>query len=96
MGFGEIGGDGSVAWKIDVDDRTMAGRKRVSAEGRDDASPTTFTISLEYPNATAAQNDLNRLIGTGGTGAAMRVVGNRIVFTLDVQSGNEDQIRVEW
>jgi hypothetical protein len=96
MGLGQIGGDGSVAWKIDVDDGTKPGKKRVSAFGRDDANPSTFAISLEYANADAAQKDLTRLIGTGGTGATMRVNGNKIEFTLTVQLNNEDQISIEW
>ena len=91
MGYGEYGGGGSVKWKIDVDDETKRGEKRVSAFGRDAKKTTNFRVSLEYPTMAAAKRDLERLKKDGLT-----VRGNKIIFEVPVQPLNEDQIRVEW
>ena len=91
MGYGEYGGGGSVKWKIDVDDETKRGEKRVSAVGRDAKKTTNFRVSLEYPTMAAAKRDLERLKKDGLT-----VKGNKIIFEVPVQPSNEDQIRVEW
>lgn len=93
MGYGEYGGGGSIAWKVDVDDETKNGKKRAFAYGRDAKAAQRFTVSLDYPNASDAQADLNRLKTTPG---AMRVQGGKIVFEVDVQQLNERQVRIEW
>jgi hypothetical protein len=91
MGYGEYGGGGSIAWKVDVDDESKPGKKRAFAYGRDAKVAQEFTVSLDYPNANDAANDLNRL-KTG----AMRVQGTKIVFEVNVQQQNEGQVGIEW
>lgn len=91
MGFSEVGGDGSVAWKIDVDDEQRPGKKRASAWGRDHKDATEFTVKLKYPTSSDANNALGAL-----TSGGMKVVGTTITFTIPVRPNSEDQIRVEW
>ena len=93
MGYGEYGGGGSIAWKVDVDDETQPGKKRASAFGRDAKNATRFKVSLEYASNGDAQADLARLKLKAGE---MEVDGKRIIFEVAVQPENEDQIRVEW
>lgn len=93
MGYGEYGGGGSIAWKVDVDDETKADKKRAFAYGRDAKAAEKFKVSLDYANANDATTDLNRLKTTAG---AMVVQGTKIVFEVDVQPQNERQIRIEW
>lgn len=93
MGGGEFGGDGSVAWRIDIDDETRRGRKRAAAYGRDPKNAETFTIALEYSTPRAARKDFDRLT-RGPSGLCIR--GSTIVFEVDVQPRNEDQIRIRW
>jgi hypothetical protein len=91
MGYGEYGGGGSIAWKVDIEDSNASGKKRAAASGYDPKAAQIFTVLLEYASAAVAQDDLDRLKNGG-----MTVDGNKIVFTVAVQQKNEDQIRVEW
>jgi len=93
MGYGEYGGGGSIAWKVDVEDKDKPPKKRAIASGYDPKTATKFTVFLEYPSSAAAQADLARLAPVPGD---MKVQGTKIVFDVPVQQDNEDQIRIEW
>jgi hypothetical protein len=90
MGYGEYGGGGSIAWTVDVDDESNSGKKRATASGYDPKNTDTFTVTLRYPNAGAADTDLGRLKGE------IKVVGSEITFTVPVQAKNTKQIKIEW
>lgn len=93
MGYGEYGGGGSIAWKVDVEDKDKPPKKRASASGYDPKVATKFTVFLEYPSRAEAEADLKRLAPVAGE---MSVQGTKIVFDVPVQQDNEDQIRIEW
>ena len=93
MGYGEFGGNGSVDWKIDVDDKSKAGKKRASAFGRDDQNPTDFTITIDFEDATkakAAWTNIQTALDALGSNA------KKLVFTVPVEAENGDQIKVAW
>ena len=93
MGYGEFGGNGSVDWKVDVDDQGKPGKKRVSAYGRDDKNPTDFTVTIDFDDAdkasTAWGNIRTALDGLGSS-------AKKLVFTVPVEAENGDQITVAW
>jgi hypothetical protein len=93
MGYGEFGGNGSVDWKVDVDDKGKPGKKRASAYGRDDQTPTDFTITIDFDDAAKASvawtNIRTALAGLGGN-------AKKLVFKVPVESENGDQIKVAW
>lgn len=93
MGYGEFGGNGSVDWKIDVDDSGKATKKRAFAFGRDDQNPTYFTVTIDFEDggkaSTAWTNIRTALDDLGGN-------AKKLVFNIPVEANNGDQIKVAW
>ena len=93
MGYGEFGGNGSVDWKVDVDDETASNKKRASAFGRDPKVTTDFTVTFDFSDNSLAQGawaNIRAAIGKVGTN------DRKLVFKVPVEAQNGDQIRVEW
>ena len=100
----DIGGDESVMWDVQVDHvrrnppprHEPRGPQGWRHQGVDETAPgSTFTITLKMPANSGnfvntlrqAAEDAQRLSGSAGA---------FISFTLPIEQGNHDQIRVTW
>lgn len=100
----DIGGDESVMWHVQVDNvRKNPGPKHEAHgtrgwrhQGVDESVPDShFTVTIKIPaNASnfiaslrQAAEEAQRLGGTPGS---------QVSFTLPIERGNHDQIRVAW
>lgn len=95
MGYGEFGGGGSVKWELDVDDTAGgAGKKRVNASGRDDQSPATFTVTIEYNDQVKANQAwaVMRSVVPPATNTNTR----RIDFTIPFDDHGNHRVKVNW
>jgi hypothetical protein len=94
MGYGEVGGGGSVKWAVDVDDLpAVGGKKRVAASGRDNQNPTYLKVTIEYKDLTKAQtaftNMKNALAGVGSN-------DKKVTFQIPFDDDTDHKIKVEW
>jgi hypothetical protein len=103
MGSGiEVGGDGSVEWKVFVENvrresirNCSIGDHGYEQGGVDETDPGDFTISIKMPaDARAFVETLNR--------AAMQAkelagkTGALVSFVLPIEPKNPDQIQIRW
>ena len=100
----DIGGDESVMWHVQVDHVRQAppprhesrGTKGWRHQGVDETVPgTNFTVTLKIPaNAADFVNSLRQ-----AADEAQRLAGSPgalVSFTLPIERGNHDQIKVTW
>ena len=94
MGYGEVGGGGSVKWAVDVEDLPAAGgKKRVAASGRDIQNPTYFKVAIEYKDLTKAQAAFaNMTTALAGVGPSDK----RVEFQIPFDDDDDHKIKVEW
>jgi hypothetical protein len=103
MGYGEFGGGGSVKWVFDVDDAPVGGvrpgeraleKKRVSASGRDDQTPPSFTVTIAYNDqakANAAWAALRNALPPAGNTSTTQVV-----VTIPFDDHGNHKVKVNW
>ena len=98
MGGADVGGDGSVQWKVWGDN--VKGPEKITnvgAHGRqhehiDETDPGNFRISIQLPND---QNEANALVNTLKN-LPPAVPGTRINFELPIVPNDTDQIQIRW
>ena len=99
MGGADVGGDGSVQWKV-WGENVKQGKEVVKARGTngrehqhvDETDPGNFRISIELPHN---QNDADALVNTLRN-LPPAVPGARINFELPIVPDDTDQIQVRW
>jgi hypothetical protein len=103
----DIGGDGSVMWKVSVDhvrkDGTLKheprGNKGHYQQGVDEVSANQhFTVSIEVPGSDIAKNELTVSLHSAANSLAALPPGSgaKVSFSLPIEANNQDQIQVQW
>ena len=93
MGSVEVGGNGSVDWRVDVDDRGKPGKKRANAFGYDDKLPGEFTVTIDFNDSGLAAKAWEQIRSAL---AALGPNSRRLVIRVPYEAGNPDQIKIEW
>jgi hypothetical protein len=106
MAFIDVGGDGSVKWAVDVDHvrpgsvkNNGKGPRGHQQGGIDEVDAGRFfTIYVEVPATDAARTALSGAMQSAATSLTTLPPGSgaKVSFSLPIESGNEDQIRIEW
>lgn len=105
MATGDFGGDGSVKWRVDVDnvkheklkqEPKPGGSKGWIHEGVDNVAEGFFTISIRLPEGVTRLDQLPQAPGGSADGP-----GSVIKLSLPIEPGNDEsgrwpQIRVRW
>ena len=102
MGGGDFGGNGSVAWKVEVDDARSSedkphpdpGGKGRFQRGVDQAPGSepgkSFEISIEPPDGMTPDEFIAVFPGL------LRKAAGRVEFDLVIEPNNPDQIQIRW
>ena len=101
MGYGEVGGNGSVEWKIDVGDadwtsdekKSGTGHRQGGADKHGKPDTEEFTISVEVPRK---ESDPDAYLKKLAAALKLDKTTRRVYFTLQIESHNPDQIRIAW
>ncbi len=100
-GYGQVGGNGSVEWTIDVKDPKFACSNRVHPHGLRqngadaNGSPgDNFTLSLELPASMESLDEFREYLTTPKNWQADGRA--RLAIKLQIESHNPDQIKVSW
>jgi hypothetical protein len=103
MGSGvDVGGDGSVEWKVFVENvrrdsirNCSIGDRGYEQGGVDETDPGDFTISIKMPaDYRAFVETLNRAAAQAKEYAGK--TGALVSFVLPIEPKNPDQIQVRW
>jgi hypothetical protein len=97
MGLGQIGGNGSVEWAIDVNQANWhisipkaPGGVRQGGVDPSAQAGQNFTVSVE-PLQGQSPNDLLAALKAG-----MHLENGRVEFTHRIEERNPDQIQIRW
>ena len=103
-GYGEFGGNGSVQWVVDVNDKIWTsdtgkqgpypnGHRQSGSDRGANLQDAHFTISLEVPEGVDPREFAKRV----ANGWEQDGQKNRLKFEgLKIEKGNPDQIRISW
>jgi hypothetical protein len=101
MGYGEVGGNGSVEWAIEVEDpkwvhsqsKVPKGHRQGGAD-QGGAPGQMFTIRIEVP-AGSARDALANALQKAADDARQPGIA-KVEFYLPIEKQNRDQIQILW
>jgi hypothetical protein len=110
MAQGDFGGNGSVAWTIDVERLKQNsahsaiagggpghGNGRHHQDGTDDTQPgQVFTVYLKAPRVDRDRSGLATGLRNAADALEKANAGDRVAFRLPLENDNPGQIRVHW
>lgn len=103
MAYGEVGGNGSVEWMIEVENPKWTQSQAKLPKGHRQAGADQgghpgqyFTIRLELPQKQTERTRLADGLEKAAADARSGAGGTKVTFELVIEHQNRDQIQVEW
>jgi hypothetical protein len=103
MAYGEVGGNGSVEWMIEVESpkwtqsqgKLPKGHRQAGAD--DGGRPGQyFTLRIELPKDPAERTKLANGLQQAAADASTGAGGAKVEFALVIEHQNRDQIQIAW
>ena len=102
MGYGEVGGNGSVEWAIEADNPKWVQSQpkvpkghRQSGSDSDGAVGAMFQVRLEIPRGSGPRAAFIQSL-SAALAEAQQATSNRVTIELPIEEKNRDQIQIEW